>query len=201
MTSLGCCYRWFILPFICFWRILMERSFAEKIYQLTQNPRASSEACCGPTLHTKDSHSLEKTGVTVSTILPSVASLTVDGLYLLALLQKSGRLIDFLQQDIRSFSNDEVGQAARVVHEGCKSVFSQYLTLEPIRSETEGASVVIQTGFNASEVELSGSVQGAPPFEGELLHHGWKVTAVHFPQTTEAYDHRILAPAAIEVRS
>ena len=38
--------------------------------------------------------------------------------FFLSLFQKQGRLVDFLQQDIASFSNAEVGEAARVVHAG-----------------------------------------------------------------------------------
>src|SRR6188472_3835490 len=45
----------------------------------------------------------------------------VDGaLQLLALLQREGRLVDFLQQDIASYSDADIGTAARVVHEGCR---------------------------------------------------------------------------------
>ena len=42
-----------------------------------------------------------------------------SGLYVLSVLQQEGRLIDFLQQDVATFSDEEVGGAARVVHGIC----------------------------------------------------------------------------------
>ncbi len=43
-------------------------------------------------------------------------------LHLLSMLQREGRLVDFLQEDVAPFSDAEVGAAARVVHEGCRKV-------------------------------------------------------------------------------
>jgi hypothetical protein len=45
-----------------------------------------------------------------------------SALVLLGLLQKEGRLVDFLQEEITAYSDQEIGAAARVVHEaasGC----------------------------------------------------------------------------------
>ncbi len=39
-------------------------------------------------------------------------------LQLLALLQREGRFMDFVQQELASFSDADIGAAARVVHEG-----------------------------------------------------------------------------------
>src|SRR5690242_17365388 len=39
-----------------------------------------------------------------------------SGLTVLSILQREGRLIDFLQEDVASFSDAEIGAAARVVH-------------------------------------------------------------------------------------
>ncbi len=41
-------------------------------------------------------------------------------LQLLSLLQREGRFVDFVQQDLTSFSDADIGAAARVVHEGCR---------------------------------------------------------------------------------
>lgn len=43
---------------------------------------------------------------------------TDSALQLLALLQKEARLIDFLQEEVSQFSDEEVGAAARVIHSG-----------------------------------------------------------------------------------
>src|SRR5258706_15161561 len=57
--------------------------------------------------------------------------LAASGLTVLSLLQREGRLIDFLQEDMAAFSDAKIGAAARAVHAGCRKVFSEYLTLEP----------------------------------------------------------------------
>ena len=67
-----------------------------------------------------------------------------SGLAVLATLQREGRLIDFLQEDMAAFSDEEIGAAARVVHAGCRKVLTQYLTLEPVLKEAEGATITVQ---------------------------------------------------------
>src|SRR5688500_11069084 len=51
-----------------------------------------------------------------------------SGLFVLSVLQQDGRLIDFLQQDVAGFSDEEVGAAARVVHGGCKKALQRLVT-------------------------------------------------------------------------
>src|SRR5258706_10952915 len=43
-----------------------------------------------------------------------------SALQLLALLQREGRFVDFLEEDVTSFSDADIGAAARVVHGGCR---------------------------------------------------------------------------------
>jgi hypothetical protein len=125
----------------------------------------------------------------------------VDGVYLLALLQKRGRFVDFLQQDITSFSNAEVGEAARVVHDGCSQTLREYFTLEPIRPEEEGEQVTIEAEYSLAEISLVGNVSRQPPYRGELLHHGWKITDQHPPKRLDPASAHVVQPAEIELRS
>ena len=120
-------------------------------------------------------------------------------LHLLSLLQREGRLIDFLQEDIAGFDDTEVGAAARVVHAGCRRVLAEGLTLEPALREADGASVTVPVGFDAQRIRLTGNVAGQPPFRGVLRHHGWVATAVQFPTLSAALDPRVLAPAEVEL--
>src|SRR5689334_9191312 len=55
-----------------------------------------------------------------------------SSLFLLSILQREGRFLDFLQQDVAGFSDEQVGAASRVVHEGCRKVVKQYLDIEPV---------------------------------------------------------------------
>lgn len=121
------------------------------------------------------------------------------GLQVLAILQREGRLIDFLQEDVTSFSDEEVGAAARVVHEGCKRGLKNHVVLEPVRSEDEGAAIELTEGFDAHRLRLTGNVVGNPPYKGHLAHHGWQVKELQLPTLSDEHDPRVLAPAEIEL--
>jgi hypothetical protein len=121
-----------------------------------------------------------------------------SGLAVLSLLQREGRLVDFLKEDMAAFSDAEIGAAARVVHAGCRRLFAEYLTLEPALQDAEGASITVPAGFDAQRIRLTGNIVGQPPFHGTLKHHGWVVTAVRLPAVSEL-DPRVLAPAEVEL--
>lgn len=115
------------------------------------------------------------------------------------MLQREGRLIDFLQEDISGFSDADIGAAARVVHTGSRKVVQQYLSLEPVLKDTEGANVTVPAGFNAERIRLTGNVAGQPPFKGTLKHHGWVAASVRFPALSSTLDPRVIAPAEVEL--
>ena len=121
------------------------------------------------------------------------------GLSVLALFQREGRLIDFLKEDVSSFADAEIGAAARVVHAGSRKVLDQYLSLEPVLQEPEGATVNVPAGFNAERIRLTGNVAGDPPFRGALKHHGWVATSIRFPAMSPTLDPRVIAPAEVEL--
>jgi hypothetical protein len=122
-----------------------------------------------------------------------------SGLATLSLLQREGRLIDFLKEDMASFSDAEIGAAARVVHGGCRKVLTEYLAIEPALKEPEGAAIQVPAGFDAQRIRLTGQVGGQPPFRGTLKHHGWVATAVRLPTISETLDPRVLAAAEVEL--
>ena len=80
--------------------------------------------------------------------------------------------MDFLEQDVTSFSDADVGAAARVVHEGCRKALRAHARITPVRSEEEGTRVTIAAGFAPAEVKLSGNVGGSPPFTGSCAIGG-----------------------------
>lgn len=120
-------------------------------------------------------------------------------LHLLAILQRDGRLVDFLQEDIASATDEQVGAAARIVHEGCRKALGQYVRLVPLRDEEEGAEIVVPPGFDASAIRLSGNVVGSPPYRGRLAHPGWKAAEVRLPELSVEVDPTVVAPAEVEV--
>jgi hypothetical protein len=120
-------------------------------------------------------------------------------LQLLGLLQKEARFIDFIQEDIAAYSDADVGIAARVVHEGCSKVVKEHFTLDTVRKETEGSTVTLPQGFDATLVRLTGHIVGTAPFTGQLIHKGWQVKQIHLPKLTAEHDAKIIAPAEVEL--
>jgi hypothetical protein len=120
-------------------------------------------------------------------------------LLLLSILQRDGRLIDFIHEDVAGFPDADVGAAARIVHAGCKKALSQYFTFQPVRAESEGAAVTVDKGFDPAQVRLAGNVSGEPPFKGKLAHAGWKATDVRLPERPPSIDGRVVAPAEVEI--
>jgi len=120
-------------------------------------------------------------------------------LQLLNLFQREARLIDFTQENLSAYSDADIGAAARVVHEGCSKVLREHFTIEPVRSEAEGSRIVLEEGFDAAAVRLTGNVVGKAPFRGSLSHRGWRASSVRLPKLAEAHDASILAPAEVEL--
>lgn len=120
-------------------------------------------------------------------------------LQFLAVLQREGRLVDFLQQDIHAFDDADVGAAARVVHEGARRALRRHIEITPICSEGEGNPVTLGSGFDPDAIKLTGNVTGAPPYHGTLRHSGWRVTRMELPQPIGNHDDAIIAPAEVEL--
>lgn len=130
---------------------------------------------------------------------PLVAPGTDGALALLSLLQREGRLVDFLKQDVSSFGDADVGAAARVVHDGCRKALLAHVDVDPIRAEKEGSTVTLDAGFDGNLVKLVGNVAGSPPYRGVLRHAGWRARQVRLPERVAGHDPRVLAPAEVEL--
>ena len=120
-------------------------------------------------------------------------------LQLLGLLQRDARFIDFIEEDVKAYSDADIGAAARVVHEGCRKVLREHFSLQPVRSETEGSRITLAEGFDAAAVRLTGKVVGKAPFTGSLSHRGWKVSDTRLPKLAAGHDASILAQAEVEL--
>ena len=118
---------------------------------------------------------------------------------LLAVLQREGRLVDFLREDVGAYEDAQIGAAVRGVHAGCRKVLDEFVKLEPVMAGSEGSVVAVEAGFDASAIRLVGDVQGEPPYRGTLAHHGWKAAALKLPELPESMDAMVVAPAEVEV--
>ena len=133
---------------------------------------------------------------------PKPALLPADGaVQLLGILQRDGRLVDFLMEDVTAYTDAQVGAAARVVHAGCKSVVQQHFGIKPVREEAEGSAVRVEPGYAADEYRLVGKIRGEAPFSGTLVHRGWRVEWVKLARVLRQDDRLpTLAPAEVELK-
>ncbi|MEO6603574.1 MAG: DUF2760 domain-containing protein [Polyangiaceae bacterium] len=118
-------------------------------------------------------------------------------LQLLSLLQREGRFVDFVQQDVAAFPDADIGAAARVVHEGCRRALHAHARVVAIRSEAEGSPVTLAQA--SADVKLVGNVAGSAPFRGVLRHRGWRVQGLSLPKLVGAQDPEVVAPAELEL--
>jgi hypothetical protein len=182
----------FILAWICFFRILVGKKLppdAAKFFPLGEEPKALPERTAekapekkpeAPKLSTAQHH---KEGA----------------LALLALLQREGRLVDFVRESLDTYADADIGAAARDVHRGCRKVLEQYLSLEPVMPGAEDEKVSVPKGFDPAEIRLIGEAKGEPPFRGTLRHHGWRVVDAKLPTLVDGVDRTVIAPAEVEI--
>jgi hypothetical protein len=125
---------------------------------------------------------------------------TGPDLRVLAVLQRDGRLVDFLREDIDGYSDSQIGAAVRDIHRGCRKSLEDYLTIEPVIDAAEEERVTVPADFDPAAIRLVGNVNGLPPFQGILKHHGWRVKSVHLPVLPAARDDSsVLSPAEVEI--
>jgi hypothetical protein len=120
-------------------------------------------------------------------------------LRLLALLQREGRLLDFLLEDLQAYPDAQIGAAVRDIHRQCSAALKEHLTLEPVLPQKEGDTVEVPPGFDPSAIQLTGNITGQPPFRGTLRHHGWRVRELKLAPPPQGQDELVLQPAEVEL--
>lgn len=178
------------LAVVCFFRVLFDGIFAARAQALLLP--AHAEAAPAPEAAPPAAERSEPAPQTHS--LPPVDA----ALQLLGLLQREGRLIDFLQQDVSAFPDADIGAAARVVHDGCRKALAAHLEIRPVRDEREGAGITLES-VDPNAIKLVGNVSGTAPFRGTLRHRGWRALSVRLPAAVAGFDPNVLAPAEVEL--
>ena len=180
----------FVLAYIAFFKILFDGVFAARV-------EAARGVAHAPELLEAQ---LSNPQLPKASPPPRLREAPTDAaLQLLALLQREGRFIDFVQEDVSAASDAEIGAAARVVHDGCARALKEHLELSAVRSEAEESRVTVDVGFASLGVRVTGNVRGEPPFTGTLRHRGWRARNVRLPQIAEGHDISVLAPAEVEL--
>ena len=117
---------------------------------------------------------------------------------LLAILQRDGRLVDFLMEDLTPYQDAQVGAAVRDVHRGCREALDKYASLAPVLDLEEGSTVNVDRDNEPARIKVVGNVAGAPPYRGILRHRGWEVARLALPPLP-ATGRTVVAPAEVEV--
>ena len=120
-------------------------------------------------------------------------------LHLLAVLQRQGRLVDFLFEDLDAYEDAQIGAAVRGIHENCRKVITKNLSLKAVIDAAEGEEVTVEEGFDPAAVKLTGNVTGRPPFKGYLRHRGWRTEKIEMPVLSDSQDASVIAPAEVDI--
>ncbi|MFO0948378.1 MAG: DUF2760 domain-containing protein [Planctomycetota bacterium] len=157
------------LAFRCFFKALTDSTFAERVTPVLMPPAIEEKKPSG------------------------------ESLRLLAILQRDGRLLDFLTEEIDSYGDDQIGAAVRDIHRDCRKALTRYVELGPVIDKPEESKVEVPVGFDPSSIRLTGKVAGSPPFHGTLAHRGWRATRVDLPPAVTGSDPLLIAPAEVEI--
>lgn len=187
---------WF--SFVCALRVLVDGAFAGRVWavrdRMPQLPEPEEERAVSEPPPVPDADEAPAADDGSSEWRPREQA----ALLLLAVLQREGRLVDFLEQDIEDFDDADVGAAARVLHAGCRKALHRLGEVRPIRDEDEDSRVTVEQGLDTGEVKLVGAVKGDAPYRGVLRHRGWRVT-LQLPEPTAEHDVSVVAPAEVEL--
>jgi len=124
-----------------------------------------------------------------------------DGaLYTLVLLQREGRFVDFIKEDIKSYEDAQIGAAVRQIHSQCAKIINDNFKLKALYdTKKEGEKISVNENFNAEEIRLSGNVPPKGPYKGILRHKGWISQEVNLPKKLGKTSSLVVCPAEIEI--
>jgi hypothetical protein len=125
---------------------------------------------------------------------------TSDGaIQILGILQRDGRLIDFLMEDISTASDEQIGAAVRSLQEQCRGALGRYVRLAPVIDGIEGSYTKLESN-DPAVVKLLGNVPASGKVAGGVLRHkGWRAEKVDLPPVKPGPNSSVIAPAEVEV--
>ena len=122
-----------------------------------------------------------------------------DGaLQILGILQRDSRIIDFLMEDITSYSDDQIGSAVRAMQTAARDALVRYVSLTPVIDGGEGTFTKPPSN-DPAVVKYLGNVPAAGATGGTLRHRGWRASSITLPSLNPRVDVTVIAPAEIEV--
>lgn len=169
----------------CFFRVLLDTDFANRVRQQTDGVDAQRTS----------------PKPTPAVAVPAVSKpLRSDAITLLATLQREARFVDIVSESLDGYSDAQVGAAARDVLRDSGKVLERIFKLQPVVNGDEGKPVEIPAGYETGRYRLTGNVSREPPFTGQLMHAGWQATKCELPTWTGRQQAAlIVAPAEVQV--
>ena len=176
------------LAFGCFFNILFRGQLSDTALAALGLSRRGGAAAASP-----------KAAVPGPAAATTASVKTSDGaLQILSIMQRDSRLLDFLMEDLTTYSDDQIGAAVRELHDQCRDSVSRYITLQPVIDGVEGTFAQAPSK-DPGIVKFVGNVPATPPSGGTLRHKGWRVSKVDLPALAARQDATIIAPAEIEI--
>ena len=122
---------------------------------------------------------------------------------LLNLLQQKGRFLDFLMEDILEHSDEDLGSAARFVHQGCSQIMKEYFKIMPLSEQKEGEQMVLEKDHDPYKFLLLEGTINQEQQEVKIIHRGWVTTNINLPKAsksnTSSHNTGIISPIELEI--
>ncbi len=184
--------------FRCFFALLFAGRFPGDVVEfLTSAPAPQPGAAAVPAATTAPAPS---PAVPAPAAAPAVEEDRGDrAVQLLALLQRDGRLLDFLREDLGGYSDAQIGTAVRDVHARCRGTLERYLEVEPVLLEDEGQAYALSAALDPAKIKVVGNVPAGGTARGVVRHRGWRVTRLALPPLAPPSARHIVVPAEVEV--
>jgi hypothetical protein len=178
---------------VTYWKVLAASLVAAGIF-LGGSFRFTLKGTDGERMEIPDTETLPKKKETVEEDMARRRMLL-----LLSLLQREGRLVDFLEEDLEVYDDARIGASVRSIQETCKKSLNRYLDPKAVIDQDEGEEITVSAGFDPGAIKLTGNVTGQPPFKGILQHRGWKAGIFDLPALSGTVSADIISPAEVEI--
>lgn len=169
-----------------FFKALNDGEFARRILEQADGPAAAPPVEAVKEAPTK--------------VPPPAAPARSEAITLLATLQREARFVDIVNEPLDSYSDAQIGAAARDVLRDSRKVLDRLFALRPVVESDEGDAVSVPAGYDSGRFRLTGNVAQEPPLSGQLVHAGWVATKCEVPTWTGSREAAlVVAPAEVQV--
>ncbi|MGL4855150.1 MAG: DUF2760 domain-containing protein [Lentisphaeria bacterium] len=121
---------------------------------------------------------------------------TAGAIFTLNIMQREGRLVDFLMEDLESYTDAQVGVAARQIHRQSSLALRKYFDPGAVVVGVEGKEICLSAQVNLNSIKITGNSAVAGECRGILRHKGWR-SEPNLPIRVGNLDSNLIFPAEI----